>query len=75
MANRAIYKPDIPYPDKIYEVGERVARRAMDEFIRKQSILFRKEEEEKRKKKELETRKQDNACDLAGIPAFSEAHK
>ena len=54
MANRAVYKPDIPYPDKIYEVSERTARHAMDELIRKQSILFRKEEEEKRRKKEQE---------------------
>jgi len=70
MANKTI-----PYPDLIHKVGERAARRAMDEFKQAQIILFRKEEEEKKRKKELEAEKQNNACDLAGTPALSEAHK
>jgi len=75
MENRTVYRPDIPYPDKIYEVGERAARQAMDEFKRKQIILFRKEEEEKKRKKELEAGKQNNTCGLAGTPALSESHR
>jgi hypothetical protein len=48
MTNKAVRKPDIPYPDMIHQVGERIAKRIREEFIREQSILFHKEEAAKR---------------------------
>jgi len=48
MTHKAKPYPDIPYPDMIMKVGERIARRCVDESIQAQIIQFRKEEQEKR---------------------------